>query len=325
MDPQERTRRSDISIVFGEPQGGARAAMRQALAHEGFTKLRDVADLETLRAVLDAAYPDVLVVDAAILGPDPGTTLRDLRHGQLGRNPYVPIIVTAWDPSQATVRSIIDGGADTLIAKPLAPSTLLDRLHSLANHRKPFVVTADYIGPDRRRDPQRDGGMAIPTIEVPNALAAKMRGEALTLADLERAIRTTASEVNAERLHRNGFQVGFLVTQVLPALQAETPTPETRALLEKLRVVSHDTMARLVGTPYEHIGDLCSALTSVVDTLLHSMTSPPPKSLALLKKLGDALLLAFHPNSDAALLTEQIATAVKRYQVRKGAPAGPAS
>ncbi len=325
MDPQERARRSDIVIVFGEPQSGARAAMRQALAHEGYTKLRDVGDYESLRVVLDAAFPDVLVVDVVVLGPDPCQTLRDLRHGRFGRNPFVPVIVTAWDPPESVVRAAVDGGADSLIAKPLAPSTLLDRLQTLAVRRKPFVVTADYIGPDRRRDPTRQEGQPIPTIEVPNPLAAKMRGEPMKLADLEQAIKVTGKQINLQRLNRNGFQVAFLVTQLLPVLESGKPTPETRPMLEKLREVASDTMERLLGTPHEHVGELCSALTSVVDTLLCSLSSPPPKSLALLKRLGEALLLAFHPESDAALLSEQIASAVKRYQARRGHAHPPAA
>ena len=319
MDQQERARRGEINIVFGEPQAGSRTAIRQALSREGYVRLREVNDFGDLQAVLKAAYPDIVIIDSMMLGPDPGEALRELRRGHLGRNPFVPIIITAWDPPEAVVRAVVDGGADGLIAKPLAPSILLERIQSLAHRRKPFVVTADYIGPDRRRDPNRRESLSIPTIDVPNPLGAKLRGEPMRVTDLEAAIRDTRHQVNEQRLNRNGFQVAFLVEQILPQLREGHATEETRHLLEKLHQVTKDTADRLVGTAFEHVGELCTAMRDVVETLQANMMAPPVKALLLLKRLGDALLLAFHPSADGAAMAEQIAAAVKRYQSRKGA------
>src|SRR3546814_19838847 len=44
----------------------------------------------------------------------------DLRHGRLGVNPYLPIILTSWESDKPLVRRVVDAGADDLQVKPLS-------------------------------------------------------------------------------------------------------------------------------------------------------------------------------------------------------------
>ena len=79
------------------------------------------------------------------------STIKELRHNETGRNPFVPVIVTTWEPDRDLVEKIADSGADALLVKPFSPWQLIERIDCLANRRKPFVVTAERIGPDRRK------------------------------------------------------------------------------------------------------------------------------------------------------------------------------
>ena len=98
-----------------------------------------------------------------------------IRHSEIGANPFIPVIATTWDPTPELVRKIIDSGADDLVVKPISVGHLLERVQSLVYKRKPFVVTTDYVGPDRHRTPSRMAETAL--IDVPNPLKARITGE----------------------------------------------------------------------------------------------------------------------------------------------------
>ena len=57
------------------------------------------------------------------------------------------LILALW-PREELAR---DAGVDEFIAKPVTAKALLARINSIVNHRRPFIRTGRYFGPDRRR------------------------------------------------------------------------------------------------------------------------------------------------------------------------------
>jgi DNA-binding response OmpR family regulator len=57
------------------------------------------------------------------------------------------------------VREARDAVVDEILTKPVAARDLVDRLHQVVEHRRPYVRADDYFGPERRRrtDPGYDG------------------------------------------------------------------------------------------------------------------------------------------------------------------------
>ena len=162
--------REQVEILFGEPQGGLRQAIRTALHREGYKRVVDFERIEGIRDSVRRGLPDVVILDARMEGDgqEVATFLKGMRFNRVGGNPFVNVIVTLWDPNQNLVRAMVDAGCDDMLAKPLSPGQIIDRMNVLATNRKPFVVTSEYIGPDRRKDVAR--GSEIPQIEVPNTL-----------------------------------------------------------------------------------------------------------------------------------------------------------
>ncbi|MBK0572118.1 response regulator receiver protein, partial [Klebsiella pneumoniae] len=79
-------------------------------------------------------------------------TIQDLRQGGQGFNPFIVIIVTAWEKSGALVSRVVNSGADDLLLRPFSTTLLGQRIETHVERRKGFVVTTDYVGPDRRKD-----------------------------------------------------------------------------------------------------------------------------------------------------------------------------
>ena len=55
-----------------------------------------------------------------------------------------------WDPAPELIREIVDAGADDILLQPTSRNLLKERIDTLTFDRKPFVVSARHIGPDRR-------------------------------------------------------------------------------------------------------------------------------------------------------------------------------
>ncbi|MFX8414296.1 hypothetical protein ABTL42_19440, partial [Acinetobacter baumannii] len=75
----------------------------------------------------------------------------------------IPILLLAGHTRQADIIRMRDCGASLILAKPVAPKALYDRLTWMARDPRPFVESAIYAGPDRRHN----GG------EPPNGIARR--------------------------------------------------------------------------------------------------------------------------------------------------------
>lgn len=309
--------REQIDILFGEPQSGLRQAIRTALHREGYKRVVDFDRLEGVREAVKRGPPDVMILDARMEGDgrEVAALLKQLRFNRIGSNPFVNIIVTLWDPNQALVRAMVDAGCDDLLAKPISPGLIIERINILATHRKPFVVTSDYIGPDRRKDPGR--GAEIPQIAVPNTLQSKAGGKPVPPVEIQKMIEEAQAQINDQKLKRNAFQICFLVGLVLPVLRSGTLTAETPSQLDRLLGTAADIQERMEGTEYGHVAELCGTLIQVVVQLREHMAAPSQKDIDLLEPLSHAVLIGFNPQGDGRLMAAQISAAVSKFEAKK--------
>jgi len=122
--------------------------------------------------------------------------VRRLREGESGHNQFVIAVALATAPSQDSILNTLDSGFDDLLLKPLSLDHFHRRLDRFFEGRRPFVVSSDYIGPDRRRQTRAgfDDDLAI---EVPNTLAEKANE---TMAKNRVYDRITAARAEIDRL-----------------------------------------------------------------------------------------------------------------------------
>ncbi|RED52250.1 response regulator transcription factor [Aestuariispira insulae] len=308
-----------VVVYYAESKSDLRLTMRNTLAREGFESTLDFGSLADLWAAVQSRAPDLVLVDAEMVTAeaDGAKFMRDIRYGRLGDNPYIPIICTVWNSELDYIRRLIDAGPDDLLVKPFSPKDLFDRIEALVSRRKPFVVTSDYIGPDRRKDTVREDDDNL--IEVPNTLSDKMAGRPVNAAQLQRAIRGINAEINEMKLRRNAFQISFLVELLLPQLEQREPLTDAQEQLRHLRQVARDTTARMDGTRYSHVADLAQSLQEIARSLEETVDLPDVKDIKLLKRLSQAILLAFNPGTDAEALAGEISSAVSKYDAKQKA------
>lgn len=317
--------REQVDILFGEPQAGLRQSIRTALHREGYKRVVDFDRIDGVREALRRSLPDVLILDARMEGDgrEVAALLKGLRYNRLGSNPFTNVIVTLWDPNQMLVKAMVDSGCDDMLAKPLSPGQIIDRINALSIQRKPFVVTSDYIGPDRRKDPSR--GSDIQQIEVPNTLKAKADGQQLSSDAIRAMILTAQVQINDQKLKRNAFQLCFLVGLILPKLRAGVRDTETMQYLDRLIFTGRDVQDRLDGTQYGHVADLCGTLIGVGEQLADGDRDVARKDVELLEPLSHAILVGFNPAGDGAQMAGQINVAVRKFEEKRAEAAANAA
>jgi len=140
----------DLVILVADPNAYARRITNGILRAFGANKVLEVDQALSLFQVLTSQKIDILLCDTR-LPPHGGLMLtRSIRRNANNENRTIPILLMSSDTSEGTIKNARDAGANMVVAKPMSPSSLYDRLGWIAFNPRPFIDTASYFGPDRR-------------------------------------------------------------------------------------------------------------------------------------------------------------------------------
>jgi CheY-like chemotaxis protein len=218
---------SDATALIFDPVRGNMLMTRAVLHGIGFRKIEGVTSKRELHRRLKDIEVAVLFIEATDQHRQIVDMLRSQRMGELGINPFIPIIATLWAGQADLVADLMNCGCDDVLLRPFSAMQALERIKSLVLARKGFVVTSDYVGPDRGKISAN--GMAPVTFDPPNTLrdrvfslnidpveqsnmlaAARRRVDQDRLAKLARRI-AMAAEVTIQAQGRGDANAGFVV------------------------------------------------------------------------------------------------------------------
>ena len=309
-----------ISFLLCDPKHEHRRTLRTALVAEGFRSIKDMSELDVLRDTVAKGLPDLIVLDLDMPDGDASQLIGDIRQGNLGVNPFIPIIAVTWDANMDRVNAAVNAGVDDLLAAPISVASLLGRIEVLIRNRKAFVVTSDYIGPDRRKG-ERERDSTTPLFHVPNTLREKVAGRRIDMTELQGLIDSVMFQINEQRLIRHSFQISFLVNLIVPALKEGRAGRDTDEHIRRLAEIANECGMRLLGSSFEHVGELCRTLIEVTSRVAADPQSPNPRDLDLLVQLSHAVLAGFNPARGKAEMAGEITDMVKKFAERANADA----
>jgi CheY-like chemotaxis protein len=117
------------------------------------------ATADALRCLSTEPY-DILILDQHLGRGDDGVQfVRRIRNDPASPNPFLPILMLTGHSEERLVTAARDAGVSEFLAKPFTAAGLLKRVEVLIMQPRPFVRSASYFGPDRRRraDPSYSG------------------------------------------------------------------------------------------------------------------------------------------------------------------------
>jgi DNA-binding response OmpR family regulator len=250
------------TLVY-DPVTGNRAATRAVLFTLGFRNIETVGTVEDFAAAIKARPPDLALCEVQGADSDLCTMIQALRQGTHGYNPFIVIIVTAWEKTNSLVGRVLNSGADDLVLRPFSTTLLRKRIDTHVERRKGFVITHDYVGPDRRSDPKRASNVEL--FEPPNSLKMKAK-EGLSAeevgARLDEELRCARETLVAEKLRRDAFQIG-----ILWRLLQEPGEGESAKNLAKLTVLAASVAKRCRNSEFEGSSQWCESVVAAAEGL----------------------------------------------------------
>lgn len=297
-----------IRLAIGDPNWDLRSALAGQLRSYGFEDIVHEENLETLLTPIGAGEVDLWVCDAEIEGGDFCQTVSDIRHGRGSPNPFIVILALINSSDADLVRRVMNSGVDDVLLKPIPTKFVVDRIVNLTNQRKGFLVTADYIGPDRRQGDRDDGDEPDNLIQVPNPLEMRMSDGNVNMAE---AIAEVQSHINEQKVEHHAARIKTLVDNIIPAYQSNN-VDRAAMIVKKLESVAEDIAHRLETTKYAHVSELCDSMRNVVHRISMNPEEPSPKDLELMPQLSIAIERAFSVGDDELEAVRSISQSVRK-------------
>lgn len=136
-------------------------------------------------AMLRSIQPQLVVTDWRMPGLDGLAMTRLIREAALTPDPripdpQVPIVLLSAHTSARAVETARRAGVSEVVTKPFTTAALIQRIEAAMAAPRPFVVSSQYVGPDRRRRIAASGQVRritdLPLAEIPAETGA---GESL--------------------------------------------------------------------------------------------------------------------------------------------------
>ena len=306
-----------VNVLIYDPVPSNRTATRATLYALGFRLTETVSTLEAFIESVQKNPPDIALCEAQGAAEELCATIQQMRQGGAGHNPFIVIIVTAWEKTSALINKVVSSGADDLILRPFSTATLGQRIETHIDRRKGFVITTDYVGPDRRKDAGRESNIEL--FDPPNSLKMKAKDKLSSEAiarKLDEELKVAREKLTCEKLRRDSFQVCILWRLIQ---EAPTVAGQVSPDLAKLQVLAKSIEVRAAGTDFEPAVEWCQSVLAAAEGLVLGVDRNA--SLHLLGHAGLSLHQVFHPEKSAADQLSEIDATVALIRARQQAQA----
>lgn len=148
-----------LNVLIVEDNRHTRTMLSQILRAVGIVHIFETADGAEALKMMRAHEIDVVLTDLAMEPVDGVEFVRQLRNSPDSPNQMTPVIMITGHSTMRRIREARDAGVNEFIVKPLTARAVIERLHMIVDHARPYIRTDDYFGPDRRRrsDPKYEG------------------------------------------------------------------------------------------------------------------------------------------------------------------------
>jgi DNA-binding response OmpR family regulator len=306
-----------VNVLIYDPVPSNRTATRAALYALGFRLTETVSTLEAFIESVQKNPPDIALCEAMGAPEELCAAIQQLRQGGAGHNPFIVIIVTAWEKNTTLINKVVSSGADDLLLRPFSTALLGQRIETHIDRRKGFVITTDYVGPDRRKDSNRPSNVEL--FEPPNSLKMKAKDKLSSEAiarKLDAELKAAREMLSSEKLRRDSFQVCILWRLLQDAIMPAGQTPPD---LAKLQVLAKSIEVRAKDADATMAMEWCQSVLAAAEGL--ALGVDRNASMHLLGHAALSLHQTFHPEKSAADQLSEIDATVALIRARNQAEA----
>ena len=313
--------RNKLHFYIAESDFSFGNLIKSSLRHIEMKQVSMITNRERLDAVVNAPElkPSVLLIDNTFVEGGIQDYIHQIRSGSIGSDPFMLVFGTITLPTQTLVNQLSTCGIDELFIKPYSTQSIIQRINNIAIGRKPYIVTSDYLGPDRRRANERDqteeqdkSPLQIKHFSVPNPLKMLLQNE-YTSSGHARERDKAIKAMNIERISNFLFQLAFNST-IVSALHSHKQHTE---LMKSHFDSIGDFVRKTLQQSAENIPGNLTIPNAVrpIGQLLASLSSDSLEKAQIgkLEKLSLESLCAIHPDADPAIIAAEVKRSATNY------------
>ncbi len=140
----------DLTFMVADPNQHVRAIVSGILHGFGARKVHEVAAGDVAQREVPVRGIDMLFCEMALPVVSGFDVAHAIRADINSSTRFIPIIFLTGHGRERDILRARDAGGNMIIAKPLSPTLIYDRLAWAASEPRLFVQSESYIGPDRR-------------------------------------------------------------------------------------------------------------------------------------------------------------------------------
>ena len=272
------------TVYIGEKNYYERQELRDLFTAQGLKQVVCQSSLEALRDLIVEVPPDLLVISDDF-DSDIYELVKDIRHQKIGDNPFM-LISMLVDPKRAeALNRSIEAGVDDIIIKPVSAERIKDRLRLVTFHRRPFIATEDYVGPERKNEGERPRSRPIPVV---NTLLEKVNGREMDKYALKAAVEGSLEKVFQAQLHSQTFRLGEVCERVVEAYESGNINPDVQEDLFSLADVLRDASGVAEKLNDTELTQLCHSLATNVEDIADRYRDTTESDVDLIRKITTA-------------------------------------
>src|ERR1700733_894744 len=119
-----------VEVLIYDPVPSNRTATRAALYALGFRLTTTVPTLDAFAEAVQKTPPDIALCEAQGSADELCAIIQQMRQSGASYNPFIVIIVTAWEKTSALINKMVSSGADDLLLRPFSTAQLGQRLEA---------------------------------------------------------------------------------------------------------------------------------------------------------------------------------------------------
>jgi DNA-binding response OmpR family regulator len=284
-----------ITVYIGEKNYYERQQLRDMFKSQGLTQIVCHANLPSMREVMMQVPPDLLVISDDF-DADVFKAVREIRNQKLGDNPFMTITMLVNANRPQSLKEAIGIGVDDIIVKPLTNERVQERLKLVTFHRQPFIVTDDYMGP-QRKNMELTG--RVRRISVLNTMLEKVNGREFDKNALRDAVEGSLQEVLQAKLDSQSFRLGEVCERLVRAYDTNLVTEEVQNDLIMLADVLDEAAGVAKKLKDISLAGLCEQLAENVRGIADHYDDASPSEIDLIRKVTAAFKMAMRAGPGA--------------------------
>lgn len=289
----------EAQVLLVDSQLRTRRLLGDALRMIGFSKIEEVAKVADLEQAIDFVEPDLVLIDVDESRDYVCGAIKKIRNRKLGRNPFVAIVALTWKPGKDTVGAVLAAGTDEIIMKPVSPTILRERVTNLIRERKDFVVTADYVGPDRRSTPRPPSENDLPTVKVPNSLRhVTMRDESASIHP--DVVAETVRSLCAQKIYRLASEISEIAAGFEVQCTAVPEAPLPKVEMGKVEQMLGEIEEIIGEHRFESVRQIAKSTRAILDGIAATHPKAEPRQVELLHLHGQAIAVTLRESDESA-------------------------